>query len=165
MLTFVLAVGSAFSWLLFFPAIVNTSGIWFALFADALSGLSIGTLSPLTPLYMVELSPPESTDFFGTLNQVGIASGFVLCNVLVLPFSGSSHPAAQWNLLVGVGVAIALLQCGLIWQVPESPVVAAPVEQPEFDERILAPRWLWTLIMCCMLMAFQQTTGVNFLIA
>jgi MFS family permease len=153
--------------------------LWFTVVIRGLAGLSIGALSALTPLYLVELAPADATGFFGTLNQVGIAIGFVICYLAGLP-DGTDKPTVYWWLLIGIGLIAPFALMFLVWIVRESPVVENPpqimAEVPEFRESYLdavppAPpnglfskEWRGKLIVCLLLMLFQQTTGVNIIL-
>jgi hypothetical protein len=68
----------------------------------------------LCPLYFVEVSPRESTGFFGTINQFGIAVGFFICSVV---------PATElpWNGVAAIGAIFPFIGIFRIWTVPESP--------------------------------------------
>jgi MFS family permease len=68
--------------------VFSDSVLWLGLLLRALCGLAIGVYSVIVPLYLVELSPPESTGFFGTLHQLGIAVGFVICSAWALVHVG-----------------------------------------------------------------------------
>jgi MFS family permease len=151
------AVYGTIVWLLFLA--VHDNNLWLSIVLRALSGVSIGAFSALVPLYLVELSPRESTGFFGTLNQLGIAIGFFLVYII-----GTSKLA--WHGLAGIGASITGLLSVLIWFVPESPALTEQL--PDVDEQIrpslISNTSLWELFVCSLLMLFQQTTGVNMIL-
>jgi MFS family permease len=176
LLTFILACAATLFWLLFLA--IRPDSIWLGILVRALSGLGVGGFSALIPLYMVELAPPESTGFFGTLNQAGIASGFVVCYVIALGILGDPPKYAEhhaWMILAGAGAAITFLLACLVWFVDESPVQATKSYSSSDDQsdtsisegipdRLCAWTWLRNLLICGALMLFQQTTGVNVII-
>jgi MFS family permease len=148
-LSFVYAVFSMLAWLLF--QLTSENHFFVAILARALSGLLTGASSALTPLYLVELSRRESTGFFGTLYQLGIALGWFLCYTIAIPLS-------DWRVLAGIAAGICALLAIFVLFIPESPELAEPDEE---QHSLLAPRWLWWLFVSGLLMLFQQTTGVN----
>jgi MFS family permease len=144
----------AFFWLLFF--LVKPIGFPFAIIVRCLCGLLIGATSALMPLYMVELAPPRWKSFFGTLNQLGISSGWVVCY-------GVATKVKSWLGLAGIGAGIPLLLGIGTCFIPESPAV---LELEQFSvgdpgSTLLAGGRLPWLVVCALLMLFQQMTGVN----
>jgi MFS family permease len=109
------------------------------------------------PLYIVEVAPLKSTGFFGTIHQLCVAFGFVLLS-LVLAW-------INWKACAIVGYCItAVLSC-LIWLVPETaPTDLASAESHEakgVDVTICTPAVFCQLVICCLLMLFQQLSGIN----
>jgi MFS family permease len=156
-LFFATAVFATAVWLLFLAVSRGSTGLALAL--RALSGVAIGAFSTVVPLYLVELSPRESTGFFGSLNQLGIAVGFFLVYII-------ASAQVRWEALAGIGALFPGAAALLIWLVPESP--AADCDQPDFPAELrpsIASRAsLWKLFVGVMLMLFQQTTGVNMIL-
>jgi MFS family permease len=106
---------------------------------------------------MVESSESESKGFFGSLNQVGISAGFVLCY--------TCKPALEWRGLAAFAAVINFLLVLLVWLVPESPAMLE--ERPtiaEIRDRLLTVNWLFWLFADVMVMVFQQTSGINAII-
>jgi MFS family permease len=155
-LTFVYSVCGTFFWLLFLAVKANTFTL--GIVVRSLCGLLNGAISALSPLYLVEISPPESTGFFGTLNQLGISFGWVVCYTAAIPLD------SDWRALAGIGAAVPALLAVLVWFIPESPALAELKDAHgpgEHASTICAKKWLWWLFVCGMLMLFQQTTGIN----
>jgi MFS family permease len=154
--TFLCAVAATLVWLLFFIVKDDTPETY-PLVIRALCGFVIGGSSVVIPMYLVEISPPESTGFYGTLNQVAISFGIVLCDLIALV-----KPKPGFYLLVGVGAFIPLLLSVAIWFVPESPAITEVHSNLAVDNtRTLSGRWVWTMATVIILMLFQQTTGIN----
>jgi MFS family permease len=154
-LTIVYGVAAAAVWLLFLWEARETQFPVFIV-ARGLSGLVTGAFSALIPMYLVEISPPQATGFFGTLNQLGIAAGWVVCYTAAIPLG--DHRA----LAVIGAVFPALLAILVLVFVPADAVreEVDPLMLPD-DDKLLSPRWLWWLFVCTLLMLFQQTTGIN----
>jgi MFS family permease len=122
----------------------------------ALSGVAIGAFSVLVPVFLIELSPPESTGFFGALNQLAIAAGFLLCY--------SISTGVGWRVLVVVGAVIPGLLMFLIWFIPESPALASTAQRVSSiggPVSLTSDSSLRDLLIGIGLMFFQQTTGIN----
>jgi MFS family permease len=156
--TFLCAAIATFFWLLFFAVKENTSEIY-PLVIRALCGFVIGATSVVIPMYLVEISPPESTGFYGTLNQVAISFGIVFCDLIALV---TGKPG--FYLLTGVGALICLILAIAIWFIPESPAITEvnPNLIVGADNTTLwSRRWLWPMATVILLMLFQQTTGIN----
>jgi MFS family permease len=151
--TFALAIFAIIAWVLFIAFNQTHQPYGLIIFARGLMGVSIGSFSALTPLCMVEIAPMKAIAFFGTLNQLGIAIGFVLC------YSLSS--TQSWLVMAAIGTVWPFVLACLIKIVPESKY-AKPSRDPidsimsllKFDQVKKIGRW-------CLLMVFQQTTGVN----
>jgi MFS family permease len=190
-LLFTYALASVICWLMFFVIPLDspkTKDIWFLVVVRGISGLSMGALSALTPMYLVELAPKDATGFFGTLNQVGISIGFVICYLFGLRDDprDAKHAMAYWRLLVGIGVVSPFVLMFLVWIVQEpsdveqdpptpshadrhqlhAPILDGPqgrFAQPS-PSRLSSLPWSTRLVGCCVLMLFHQTTGVNLIL-
>jgi MFS family permease len=166
-LTFVFASTSAFSWLLFLLPVPHPLD-WFKFVVWAFCGLSLGAMAALIPLYLVELAPPGSTGFFGTLNQVGIGLGFVAVYAFGLMPKSDHGYLHFWHILALIGAAFMVLLCGLVWLVEESPAVtppdrpAPPPDAQLPDETLFTGKGRKRLLISAGLMLFQQLTGINF---
>jgi MFS family permease len=152
LLTFIYAVAAVGFWLLLLP--LNQQIFGYGIFVRALLGISIGAFSALTPVYIVELSPEESVGFFGSLNQFAIALGFVICPLVSI--------ALGWREIAIVGAAIPACLALLIWLVPDSPASFCEVPaQVKVSDTIFRREWNRDLVICCILMVFQQLSGIN----
>jgi MFS family permease len=146
-LTFAYAVAGAAAWLLLL--LMTAHAFWVGIAVRALLGLSIGAFSALSPVYIVELAPQEATGFFGSLHQLAVAAGFVVCPLAAVGLG--------WRQLAGIGAAIVAALVPLVWLIPDSR--PPPREGPR--EPLLRRQWAAPLLICCALMVFQQMSGIN----
>jgi MFS family permease len=144
---FAFAVSGAGFWLL----LLGTSerSFWIGILARGFLGITLGTLSAIVPMYVVELSPPSLTGFFGSFPQLFIATGVTICYLV-----GSS---VNWRVLAMVGSGIDVALSLLLWLVPESPVSS----EAGNGERICVPAWIGKLAIGSLFTIFQQFTGIN----
>jgi sugar porter (SP) family MFS transporter len=125
------------------------SGIWCYLSpsvgqlvaARILGGLGVGVASLLVPVYIAELSPPESRGALVSLNQVAILVGMVLSylvNAWIGQSSGGEWLArAGWRVMLGAEAVPALLFLALSTRIPESPRWLLKRERPDDAHRVL----------------------------
>jgi MFS family permease len=145
---FAFAVSGAGFWLLLLGT--SEKAFWIGIFARALLGITLGTFSALTPIYVVELSPPDLTGFFGSFPQLFIATGVTICYLV--------GTWVNWRTLAMVGAGIDVALAVLVWWVPESP--ASP-DGGGGGENLCAVKWIGRLTVGCLFTIFQQFTGIN----
>lgn len=150
--TAVVACFGTFSWSLLLT--VRKEYFFFGIIVRGLLGLAMGAYSSLIPMYIVELAPEGASGFFGSLNQLGIATGIVIVYLV------GNWCDFRWTAVVGM--AITILQSIIVWFIPESPAVS---NQSKDDEKpkgnIFQKRYIRPLFVCVMLMVFQQFCGIN----
>ncbi|XP_060600218.1 glucose transporter type 1-like [Ruditapes philippinarum] len=84
-----------------------------------LVGISSGLYTGLTPMYLSEISSPNTRGALGTLHQIGVVTGILVSQILGFPeILGNSD---YWNLLLGLGVAPCVIQMMTMPFCPESP--------------------------------------------
>ena len=82
-----------------------------------ISGLGVGVVSVVTPLYLAEISPPHYRGTFVSGYQLAITLG-ILGSFIVNYFFADS---GNWRGMFGIGIFPALLQGVSLFFVPESP--------------------------------------------
>jgi MFS family permease len=151
----------AISGICFWALVLGTkTSIWIGNVARAGIGVTIGGFSAIVPMYIVELSPPESTGFFGTIPQLFVALGIVITNIV------GALVKWQLNAMIG-GLIDVVLLLGMI-AVPESPAVlqqATTVRDADQEESVLSAKWIHPLAIVCFFTIFQQFTGINAIVA
>jgi MFS family permease len=151
-LTFAYSVAATLIWLL--VLLTSESHFTVGVVMRCLGGVVTGAFSSLIPMYLVEISPDELTSFFGCLNQLGIAVGWVLCYTVALP-------VRSWRALTGLGAAIPLLLALLVWLIPAEAGSEAFFPVSNESNQICSAysrRWF---VVCGLMMFFQQMTGIN----
>lgn len=93
--------------------------------ARILGGIGVGVASLLVPVYIAELSPPQSRGALVSLNQVAILAGMVLSylvNAWIGQVGGNAWLAtAGWRVMLGAEALPALVFLTLSMGIPESP--------------------------------------------
>jgi sugar porter (SP) family MFS transporter len=160
--------------------------------ARALLGVAIGFTSVTAPVYVSELSPPQSRGMLIGLYQFALTAGIALADLVGYALAGQH----AWRLMFGFGAIPALLFFLMVLTVPESPrwllahdrqVEAESVLKSYTDEEGAAlllteirssllvaveRRWsaLWTpaarrgLLIAVGFTVLQQVTGINTII-
>jgi MFS family permease len=161
---FIVATTGTSFWLLLLG--VSADRFWIAILSRALSGLTMGGFSALVPMYIVELAPPESTGFFGSIHQTVCSSGIV-----VIYLVGS---AVHWRTSAVIGASITAALSVLLWLVPESPAVAqqdrmlSDQQQGKAEiqtETVFSKKWFSRTMAGCSFLFFQQLTGISAIVS
>jgi SP family galactose:H+ symporter-like MFS transporter len=103
-------------------------------FGRLIVGLGIGFATSTVPIYISEVSPPQSRGWQVSLFQLAITIGILAAYVVDYTFSGS----ASWRWMLGLAfVPGAILGLGML-RMPESPRWLAEHGQSNLARRILA---------------------------
>ena len=151
---FIIDVISTISWLLNCTTKLN---IWAGIVSRGLLGISMGAFSSISPMYLIEISPPDASGFFGSLNQIGIVIGQCFFSLIgkFVDYMGLNF----------IGAAISFLQSILIWFIIESPSVKIPESSNSkinsSHESLFQKKYLNGIIIGVALMFFQQFSGIN----
>ena len=136
--------------------------------ARILGGLGIGLASNVSPVYIAEVSPPESRGRLVSVNQLTIVLGIIfaqLANYIVFRMAPSD---VSWRIMFGAEAVPAALFLVLAFFIPESPrwratqVELAPrsLANATLGERASSP-FIGVLALGVFLAAFQQWCGIN----
>jgi sugar porter (SP) family MFS transporter len=102
---------------------------WWLILARFVLGLSVGTASFVSPMYISELTPPRIRGGVTTFNQLMVTSGIFIAYVAGWALAGVSH---EWRWMLALGAVPGLvLAIGMFFQ-PESPRWL--VEQDRVDD-------------------------------
>lgn len=129
----------------------NGQRFWLGIVSRGLIGLVLGAYSAIIPMYIIELAPSESSGFFGSLNNLGIAFGIAILYIL-------GQDIKYWILII-IGAGICLLLAALVWLVPESPASLEKISLS--NDKLCVKSNAKSLILGIMLMVFQQFSGIN----
>jgi len=86
--------------------------------ARVLTGLAVGALSFIVPLYASELSPPKARGMLIAIQQLAIVAGIFIAFLVNIPFE---HIAQGWRWSIGIGNAFAIVLLAGSPCLPESP--------------------------------------------
>ena len=136
--------------------------------ARILGGLGIGLASNVSPVYIAEVSPPESRGRLVSVNQLTIVLGIIfaqLANYIVFRMAPSD---VSWRIMFGAEAVPAALFLVLAFFIPESPrwratqveLAPRPLANATLGERTSCP-FLGVLALGVFLAAFQQWCGIN----
>jgi len=136
--------------------------------ARILGGLGIGLASNVSPVYIAEVSPPESRGRLVSVNQLTIVLGIIfaqLANYIVFRMAPSD---VSWRIMFGAEAVPAALFLVLAFFIPESPrwratqveLVPRPLANATLGERASSP-FIGVLALGVFLAAFQQWCGIN----
>lgn len=95
---------------------------WVFIIARLLMGLAIGNSAVVTPMYMAEVAPPESRGRILFMYQLSIVVGILFSFIVGLGVdAGVSNTNLSWRLMIGIGLAPALIFLFGMLKMPDSP--------------------------------------------
>ncbi|OHT13767.1 major facilitator superfamily transporter [Tritrichomonas foetus] len=155
---FIYAVIATITWIVI--CVTKKSFFWLAFLMRAIQGICVGGLSSLCSMYIVEISPMENKQAYGTFHQFGVTIGIAYCYFLGI--------FCEWRLLTGLCCIFSGLLAILIWFIPESPVVtnlklaqASGQSAIAEKDRLFQRKYFKPLIASFFFMFFQQFSGIN----
>eukprot|EP00216_Chloropicon_sp_CCMP2111_P002015 CAMPEP_0198235068 /NCGR_PEP_ID=MMETSP1446-20131203/957_1 /TAXON_ID=1461542 ORGANISM="Unidentified sp, Strain CCMP2111" /NCGR_SAMPLE_ID=MMETSP1446 /ASSEMBLY_ACC=CAM_ASM_001112 /LENGTH=587 /DNA_ID=CAMNT_0043916037 /DNA_START=340 /DNA_END=2103 /DNA_ORIENTATION=+ len=98
-----------------------TNGVALMIVGRAVSGVSIGILSAVVPLYIAECSPSNLRGALVTLHQLGITFGILFAFCVNLFVERVVDTSWDWRLSLGFQCVIALFMALGMLMMPESP--------------------------------------------
>ena len=129
----------------------------------ALSGVGIGAVSTVTPVYIAELSPIEHRGSYGVMNQL-----FTSIGVLLMYFFGIW---TVWRPLAGIAMAPPAILALTIKFIPDSPVdkqlrsaTSTESHKELSGDRLCSKKYVKALIIAFLVVVFQQFSGINALV-
>ncbi len=115
--------------LLWIGVLYFVSAVWSGLATDAwtlsiarlIGGLGVGAATVAAPLYIAEISPPESRGRLAGMFQFNIVFGILVAFLSNYVIGRVAEPSVAWRWMLGVEAIPALLYTVLCFQIPESP--------------------------------------------
>lgn len=84
-----------------------------------IAGIGAGAALVVTPIFINEISPPETKGFLGSMNQVSVNIGILFTQLLALKWVNNN----DWRWLLLMGLMLAFVTFVLVWfYIDESPV-------------------------------------------
>jgi sugar porter (SP) family MFS transporter len=158
-----------------------------------LGGLGVGASSVTAPLYISEVSPPESRGRMVGMFQFNVVFGILLAYLSNFALQGIGPDAWRW--MLGVQAVPAIIFFLLLFRIPESPrwllrhnrtdearavferidpataeqnvttiLVANAAEQGRPSESLWAPQYRRPVLLAVLFAAFNQLAGINAII-
>jgi SP family galactose:H+ symporter-like MFS transporter len=160
------------------------------LLSRLISGLGVGIVSLVIPLYLAEISPSKLRGTFVATYQLAITLGIVVSFAINYIYSLN----ADWRWMFAMGVFPAIFQFIALFFVPETPAwlfkqgqsdravatlarlrqdqewrsqleamksAASPTQKEGKWKDLLAPSYRFVLLIGLFLSTFQQITGIN----
>ncbi|RKP13913.1 major facilitator superfamily domain-containing protein, partial [Piptocephalis cylindrospora] len=116
-----------------------------------LSGMGIGVVAVMAPIWLVHIAPPDLRGAFGTVNQLGIVIGILLAQIFGLYLSTPN----LWRYILLFPALLALGQLFLLPLTPDSHLY------PTSLSALLQPDRRRALVTTVALQIGQQGSGIN----
>lgn len=137
--------------------------------ARILGGVGIGLASNVSPVYIAEVSPPESRGRLVSLNQLTIVLGIIFAQLANYATFRLAPADISWRVMFGAEAVPAALFLVLALSIPESPRWGMEGQQANDSKagmlavvRLLFERRTLTILaLGAFLAAFQQWCGIN----
>ncbi len=107
--------------------------VWVLFVARAMLGIAVGFTSVTAPVYVSELSPPQSRGVLIGLYQFALTSGIALADLVGYWFAAQQG----WRWMFAFGIFPAVLFLFMVLTVPESPRWLMLQNRPEEAEAVL----------------------------
>lgn len=137
--------------------------------ARILGGVGIGLASNVSPVYIAEVSPPESRGRLVSLNQLTIVLGIIFAQLANYVTFRLASADISWRVMFGAESVPAALFLVLALSIPESPRWGMEGQQANDSKAgmlavvrlLFERRTLAILALGAFLAAFQQWCGIN----
>ena len=144
------------------------TGYWSFIAARILGGVGIGLASNVSPVYIAEVSPPETRGRLVSLNQMTIVLGIIFAQLANYLVFRTVSDDISWRVMFGAETVPAALFLVLVFFIPESPRwreslgerASCPLSTEALGQRVSRPL-MGILALGVFLAAFQQWCGIN----
>jgi MFS family permease len=95
--------------------------IWMFVFARLISGLGVGNLVTVVPLWQSEISSPATRGFLVGLHGVFLLCGYSFANWVGVGFYYVNASGKQWRMPLAIQCFTTLILLAVVMRMPESP--------------------------------------------
>ena len=155
--TIIVQAGIVVGWILVIAT--QKSYFWLSFIGRVISGISIGGISGIVPIYINELAPEDSKNAYGVLNQLFVSIGTVFCYT----FGFTKH----WRYIASLSLIPCVIFFIFIWFCPESPLVNQLKNEQQGNqskESIFQKKFIIPMLTAAFAVIFQQFSGINALL-
>jgi MFS family permease len=134
--------------------VTKPSYSWLGFVSRFVMGLGAGAISTVTPVYIAEISPTEVRGSYGVMSQLATSAAAMIAYFLGIWLG--------WAPIAGICLGAPAVLLAMIKWIPESPAVAR-MDRTEAmaRESVFQCRFLKSIGIAFLLVAFQQFSGIN----
>lgn len=120
----------------------------------AISGLGVGAVSTVNPVYIAELSPTEVRGAYGVMSQLFCSIGGLLIYMFGIWL--------EWRPIAGISIVPPAITIICLFFIPESPAFERmDVSVKEKQVNLFQKKYLKPLLISLLVVIFQQFSGIN----
>ena len=125
----------------------------------AISGLGLGAVSTINPVYIAELSPTEVRGAYGVMSQLFCSIGSLVVYLLGVWLN--------WRTIAGISIAFPLITVIALFFVPESPAFDRILAKEKLNQKksLCHKKFIKPILISMLVVIFQQFSGVNALMS
>ena len=135
-----------------FYLLVNENSYWLVIVLRGINGISLGFFQSVHISYIIHFASGDSLAFHGCLIQFAMFLSLIILNLMIY--------ALSWKVIVAIISVQSFAFSGLIWIVPESPVLSKSFS----GQQIYRHPHLKYLIVMISIMVIQCFSGIGFMV-
>lgn len=139
-----------------FYLLSSDTKFWVYIIMRLLNGVALGALSAIIPIFIVDLAPSKTREFYSAINPFGIVIG-ILLNDLIGAFG-------EWRVNVYVGLALNFLLIVAVWSIPRIPKSKRIKDKAIAEETFMQSKYMVPLAKISTLMFFKEFSGTSALL-
>ena len=136
--------------------IVVTKKSYYALayVGRAISGLGVGAVSTVNPVYIAELSPTEVRGSYGVMSQLFCSIGGLLIYMFGIWL--------EWRPIAGISIVPPAITIICLFFIPESPAFERMnTNEKTSQANLFQKKYMKPLLISLLVVIFQQFSGIN----
>ena len=158
--TIFIQIGLVIGWVLIIAT--NKSYYWLAFIGRVFTGLSIGGISAINPIYINELAPEDCKSTYGVFTQLSVSVG-----TLITYLSGYTN---HWRWIACIALIPSAIFFIFIWFCPDTSKIdhlddETNDNEDEVKERLFQLKYTKPIIVATLCVIFQQFSGINALLS